>query len=130
MLRALCVALAIAGCAAPSTGAGALSLAGTEWRRVDRAADAPHSPTLAFDAERASGSSGCNRWGAEYELSGDQLRFNGGMMTEMACDEPRMATEAAFMPLIEQARGVRQDGDALVLLDADGAQIARLERVR
>lgn len=83
---------------------------------------------MAFDRDgRASGSTGCNHWGAQYQLIGDRLTYTDAMMTEMACDEALMASEAAFGPLLQTTRFGRRDGDSLVLLDLNRAQIARLE---
>lgn len=59
---------------------------------------------IEFDAEtgRAAGSASCNRFFGGYELlDGDRVRFGQFGSTMMAC--PDMATEQAFMRVLEQA---------------------------
>jgi hypothetical protein len=46
---------------------------------------------LTFGADDAIGvNAGCNTMGGSYRVEGSSLRVDGGAMTEMACDEPRM----------------------------------------
>ncbi len=129
-MRALALAVALAACAGQLPSESAPSLAGTSWTRVDRGEDAPHFPTLDFEAERASGHAGCNRWFATVTRSGEQLSFGGIGATRMMCAEPAMATERAFLNLLGATRAARMDGDQLILLGADGRELARFDRAR
>ncbi len=57
-------------------GALAASLDGTAWRFVEvacRALPDAIEATLVFDAGRAAGSSGCNRFAAAFETTGDRI---------------------------------------------------------
>jgi heat shock protein HslJ len=72
----LAVALAVAGCGGEpdpsgSPPAGALTtLAGSSWAVVSVNGRPPipgHVPTVAFEAERISGSGGCNQFGGQYQ---------------------------------------------------------------
>lgn len=45
---------------------------------------------LTFENGRLGASVGCNTFGAAYRLDGTTLRIDGGSMTEMGCDKPRM----------------------------------------
>ncbi len=53
---------------------------------------------VSFDGKRANGSSGCNLYSGTYVATdGGSISVEAVSMTEMACDEPRMALEAAFI---------------------------------
>jgi heat shock protein HslJ len=124
--RALLLAAFMAACAqAPAPPS---SLAGARWVRVDRSEDAPHFPTLEFEAARASGFAGCNRWFASVAAQGDALTFGGIGATRMMCPEPAMATERAFFDALGATRTARVEAGQLVLRDAAGAVLARFDR--
>lgn len=125
-MRAAVLALLMLGaCAqtpaeAPSAQPGAaIHLSGTKWRRVDDMTTNPHGATMDFDGNRASGYTGCNRWTADVTQNGEELRFGMVAVTEMHCGAGvQMATERAFLPVLEATRYAHYDRDALVLLDA------------
>lgn len=48
---------------------------------------------LIFDNGSLSANAGCNIIGGNLVVDGNTLRFSGASMTEMACDEPRMAQD-------------------------------------
>lgn len=132
LILALC-AIALTACAtsAPSapTAPAPIHLAGTKWIRVDDLDANPHPPTMDFDAYRASGFSGCNRWFASVTQNGEVLRFGQTGATRMACmAEPAAAAEQRFFAVIEATRYAHYDQDALVLLDENQHQLARFER--
>src|SRR5690606_36442771 len=94
LMRAIILAIALAGCAATSAPPAPHNyLAGTSWRRVDDENASPHNPTIAFEEARASGYSGCNRWFASIAHDGEVLTFGDLGSTRMACAEPAMAAE-------------------------------------
>lgn len=108
-----------------STPTAAIHLSGTKWRRVDDTNANPHGATMDFDGNRASGYTGCNRWTADVTQNGEELRFGMVAVTEMHCGAGvQMATEQAFLPVLEAARYAHYDRDALVLLDARQQVIA------
>jgi len=131
-MRALFLALALAACAqtpAP-TAPQEDYLAGTSWRRVDDLDANPHGALLGFEAGRASGYTGCNRWSSEtVQSGGDGLRFQNITVTERACDGAgvQVATERNFLAAIRNTRRAHYDQSALVLFDARDQQIARFE---
>lgn len=102
-------------------GAGAPALDG-EWRLlvgtnqgqpiplVDGAA-----PTLRIDGTTIGGSSGCNQYGGTIEINGSAVTVSVGSMTEMACQEPRMSLESAFMAALPHVTTAARTGDALAL---------------
>lgn len=77
-------------------------LAGEAWRVEtvygERLSEGS-SITMSFDTAggRVSGKSGCNSYGAQYTLSGEGLTFSPPVSTEMACSEPLMTQESAFL---------------------------------
>jgi heat shock protein HslJ len=59
---------------------------------------------LRFEDGQAGGASGCNIYGGTYDAGSDgSIAFEAMSMTEMACDEPRMALEAAFVGALAEA---------------------------
>jgi putative lipoprotein len=107
-------------------------LAGTDWtaEQVDgKPVLANARPTLAFEGEqRAGGASGCNRWFASVEMSGEKLRFSQAGATRMACDPDRMQQESRFLSALEAVRSYRVEGSTLSLLDESQAERVRFSR--
>jgi heat shock protein HslJ len=113
-------------------GAGA-ALEGTDWRADAIVVDGALSPvpdgidvTLRLDAGQADGVAACNHYGGGYKLAGDALVFSPMAVTEMACEEPRMSLESAFLAALGATASYRLDGGQLHLLDASGADLAVL----
>jgi heat shock protein HslJ/uncharacterized membrane protein len=106
-------------------------LEGTTWR-LDApgglAGDAkdPRAapPTVRFADGRASGFSGCNRFAGGYTRDGDTLNVGRLAGTMMACPEPRMAAEKAFLDGLSGAHRVAIAGDRLTLTPATGQALA------
>jgi heat shock protein HslJ len=63
---------------------------------------AGHQPTLNFDADQVSGTTGCNHYGGTYRIDGNSIRFDGIFSTEMACQEPAglMDQERIYLELL------------------------------
>ncbi len=113
---------------AQGPGAATSYLAGTKWRRVDDMNANPHGATMDFSTTGAAGYTGCNRWTANVEHSGERLRFHSNSVTEMSCGAGvQTATEQSFLAVIEATRYAHYDRDALVLLDANQRVIARFD---
>ena len=79
------------------------------------------------DAAEALGRGGCNNFRASYSLDGETFRFGPIAATRRACPPPQMQQETRFFAALEATRGVRVEGGALLLLDAAGATLLRLE---
>jgi heat shock protein HslJ len=64
-----------------------------------------HQPTLKFDADQISGTTGCNHYGGTYHIEGDSIRFAGIYSTEMACPDPEglMDQERIYLGLLRAA---------------------------
>ena len=56
------------------------------------------------------------------------LKFGPVAATRRACPPTEMEQEARFFAALEAARGFRMEHGLLVLLDAEGKPVARLDR--
>ena len=130
MMRTLAFALLLTACAAPpaKSGPNSRTLAGTTWVMVHEAGPrAP--PTIEFgDADRASGSTGCNQWFAQVDRSEAGLTFNSIGMTRRACEPSAMEIERNFAEGLGRARAAQVDEDMLTLIGENGEALARFER--
>lgn len=117
-------------CAAMPPAADSPVLEGTAWvlsALSGRTLAAGTTVTLRFDAGRASGSDGCNRYSSPYTAKGSELEFGtGGASTQMACPPDVMQQAAAYTSSLHAARSYRVEGGRLQLLGADGAVLATL----
>lgn len=107
-------------------------LTGSTWVLVALPDDAaPQAEiTLTFDAEnRVGGNGGCNSYGGNYTLDGDTLTFSALFSTMMACAEPSMAQELAYLSALESTQTYTLTRDTLTLTDARGQTLV-FERQR
>lgn len=111
----------------------AAALEGTDWRADTLLIDGALVPipaeidvTLRLDGGQADGIAACNHFGGGYSLTGDTLTFGPMAVTEMACEEPRMSLEKAFLDALAATVAYRLDGGQLRLLDEAGADLAVL----
>jgi heat shock protein HslJ len=82
--------------------------------------------TLGFQDGRAGGKAPVNRYfGVCAEGPDGSLTLGPFGMTMMAGSPEAMTAEAAYVQLLEQVRGFRLGAARLVLLDADGAELAQ-----
>jgi putative lipoprotein len=87
-------------------------------------------PSLVFHGGQGqvSGSGGCNRISGPYSAEGKSLTFGALASTRMACADG-MEQEDAFFAALARVRSWRISGDGLVVLDGDGATVARFRAV-
>lgn len=128
---ALLLAGFLAACTAnPSTMSETSSLEGTAW--VLSALPGQTLPpeklvTLRFEAGKASGSDGCNRYSAPYTSTGQSLAISPrGISTMMACPPELMQLAAGYAQALGDSRAWRIEGGHLHLLAADGRTLATL----
>lgn len=100
-------------CASPLAGAIALVVAGCitgqdvlverSWRLASVGGRPPAAEAGAsFGTDgRFTIQTGCNSGGGTYHLDGNRILLDSETLTEMACDEPRAAQEAAILGVIE-----------------------------
>jgi heat shock protein HslJ len=124
------MALVAVGCSSPGTAPtpssptpapGPIDATG-DWRLVDGRIDGAPIPlvegtdvTMTVDGSAISGRSACNQYGGQLELVDGTLRFGAMSMTEMACEEPVMALEAAYIAALSHVRSAVRDGTRLTL---------------
>lgn len=71
--------------------------------------------SLRIDGTEVGGTAACNQYGGEVERDGDRITFGAMFMTEMACDEPIMALEAAYLDALSRVDTARRDAEQLRL---------------
>jgi heat shock protein HslJ len=107
-------------------------LANTAWRLASvpgtALTDPPRSTLRFFDRQLAGGSLGCNAYSTTFFADARGLRFGAFAPTRETCPPAVMEQEARFRDALAATRGLRfDDKGALLLLDADGKTVARLE---
>lgn len=119
------------GGAGPAAGATARSLDGSAWTLAwVPGFELPAQPlaTLRFEAGRASGSDGCNRYTTPFTRNGSQLQFGAkAAATLMACPPEVMQVSNAVGALLYETRSYRIENDTLTLVGADGKLLAQLK---
>lgn len=132
----LCVlALTLAACAAP--GSGAASLSGTDWKLASygpaaapQAAAADIQTHLTFSPDGTlSGNMGCNGFSGTYTLQADgQINFGTIMSTLMACPDPQMAQEGATFQVLKGTAVYKLEGSTLTITSEDGKTVLVLTK--
>jgi heat shock protein HslJ len=88
--------------------------AGTvDGQQLTLVADAP--VTFVVESSNVSGRSACNQYFGQFALVDGHVSLSGLGGTEMACEEPIMTLEGAYLAGLAKIDAARMDGDALVL---------------
>ncbi len=113
----------------------AVSLAG-EWTLISYGNAS--NPTLALpDAETSltfgtdgqfGGNVGCNSLGAGYQVSGNQVTFEGVISTLMFCEETMYQESAVLKILSKKTLNIELNGNQLTLTSQDGSSVIVLEK--
>ncbi|MCE0487121.1 META domain-containing protein [Ornithinimicrobium sediminis] len=119
---------------AESSAPDAATLEGTSWRVVSvvdeagRTTEVPDevTATATFEDGTVSGTGGCNRWSAPYEIAGTSLTVGEAASTMMACPGAPGEVEAAFLGALPRVSGWAAGDDGLTLLDASGGTVLAL----
>jgi heat shock protein HslJ len=128
-LLLLGVALVVAACGAGTLASGPPASGGTgsvgadgDWVLARGTSDGVAIPivggsdvTLTVNGSQVGGRSACNQYGGEVIVKDGQVQFGPMMMTEMACPEPVMVSEAAYHAALSKVRAAARDGDVLTL---------------
>ncbi len=75
---------------------------------------ADHPITLTLEGTQIGGRAACNSYGGRVVAGNGGLRLDSLSQTEMACEEPAMAAEFAFMTALGLVREIVRDGEELV----------------
>ena len=81
-----------------------------------------------FDGSTISGVSGCNRYNASYEASGDEISFGPIAGTQMACPEPQMSVETRYVQLLESVATFEVEGRAMSMTDGEGTPVLQFSQ--
>ncbi len=78
--------------------------------------------TAVFDEKgKLTGNGGCNTYSAPYTVDGNKIRIGPVASTRMACPQPVMDQEAAYLKALESAVTYKIDGDKLSMRTAANA---------
>jgi heat shock protein HslJ len=114
----------------PVAAPSALALEGAPWMltELDGAPPVPSQGsrkaflTLIASSKSFHASAGCNSISGGYDLPQDlSIRFKPGPMTMMACSDPLMKQEQAFVKALQSTTSYRIAGPTLELRDASNA---------
>lgn len=131
--RARAAHLATLAPAAAATGETGIpeALSQTSWRAVAIAGAPPATDTpstLTIDADGAiSGNTGCNSYFGQAEVTDQTITITGLGTTRMACPDPQMQQERAFLEALGKAQGWQIEDQALSLEDSTGSPLIELE---
>lgn len=78
---------------------------------------------IEFSSGQVTGNAACNLYNGVYKQAGESLTIELAARSAIACAEPIMAQEDAYLAALEQAAGQRVTGNKLDILNADGAVI-------
>lgn len=124
-------AISLAACS--TTGSGQ-NLTENIWLLAELNGEPPlpgTSITAVFSEDgTVAGSSGCNNYSTSYAVDGDQIEFGEPVAsTMMACQEPIMEQERAYLDALSNTTRFDIVDDELVLYDAGGGELARFTAV-
>jgi heat shock protein HslJ len=118
------VDLSLDGTGLSGCGGTPLALLAGAWKLVDLpGVTLPEGarPTLEIVGDFMSGAAGCNRFTGGVALSGEGLGLMPGGMTMMACEEPLMQLEAAYIDRLGRVGQFDIDEAGRLVLMVDGA---------
>jgi len=105
-------------------------IAGPTWQlaapgaqSAGEAASEKRPVTARFEGGRVSGFSGCNRFMGSYTLDRDSVLIGPLAGTMMACPDPEMAIEKAFLGALTGTLRYAISGDQLALTPVSGAAL-------
>ena len=138
MGTSLVLVAALSACAVPeplptvSIPLTAESLMGIHWEAVAIDGVVPvisPQPQLRWSGpEQVSGTGGCNGFAGKAPVRSGEVRFSALVATGKACVTAPAGQEDMFFRALEQTRSVRLEADQLVLVNAAGKTLARLEK--
>lgn len=112
------VVLIIIAVVATGDDDGQTTLANTSWavtgmQGVELAPDV--EATAAFSDTDVQANGGCNSASGSYTTSGDSIEISPMASTLIACEEPIMTMEAAFLAHLQAAETYSIEGDTLTI---------------
>lgn len=113
------------GTGAPSAGTDDAPVGAWELTSAEPPIDVPSDARVTLTVEeadgrlQAGGTAACNSYGGVLRLDGATWSLEQVAVTEMACDQPRMAAESAYLDALAQVGTWQVDGDVLRLTGGD-----------
>ncbi len=102
----------------------AASLAGTSWmltQQDGKPVPAGVTITAGFGGDGSvSGSGGCNNYNGPYTVEGGSITFGALASTMMACPEPQMGAETAYLGALKEVNAWTVEGTTLTLAGPGG----------
>lgn len=129
-------ALSVLILSACTSGGGASASPTGEWTLVSYGDASNLTPALP-DVETSinfnedgtfGGSVGCNSFGSDYKVDGDQVTFGSIVSTMMFCNEISTQESAVLAILTDKTVSFTVNGDELTFTSADGASVIMLAR--
>lgn len=118
-------------CRVPAAAAPSATLEEASWRLTGLPGHMVPSgngaPTARFEGGRVSGFSGCNRFTGGYTVDRDRVTVGNLAGTMMACPEPAMAVEKAFLSAFSGTLVANVKGKRLSLTPAAGGTPLQFE---
>ena len=106
----------------------AAGLAGTSWmltQQDGKPVAAGVTVTARFGADgNVSGSGGCNNYNGSYTVDGGSITIGSLASTEMACPEPQMAVETAYLAALGKATAWTIDSEGKLSLTGADAKLS------
>ena len=117
------------------SGGASASVVG-EWTLVsygDASSPTPAVPdvetSINFDEkDKFGGNVGCNSFGSEYTVDGDQIVFGSIISTMMFCDATSAQESAVLSILSDQSVKYQINGEQLTITASDGASVVVLAK--
>lgn len=117
------------------SGGASASVVG-EWKLVsygDASSPTPAVPdmetSINFDEkDKFGGNVGCNSFGSEYTVDGDQIVFGSIISTMMFCDATSAQESAVLSIFSDQSVKYQIDGEQLTITSGDGASVVVLAK--
>jgi heat shock protein HslJ len=123
IVATMVVALLLVGCRSTSVdGGGGPVAADGDWQLPSGSVDGAAFPvvaeapiTMTVTGTTIGGRAACNQYSGAMSADGSEPMFQVTSMTAMACAEPVMAAETAFLAAVARVQGATRDGDRLTL---------------
>jgi heat shock protein HslJ len=124
---ALTTTVFLSACASaqPAPALDTATLVGSAWTQGTGA----NAPRVQFaSAASVNGTGGCNSFSGKAELGGSKMKLCPLGTTKKLCIGPSQAVEDAFYRALQDTQSARMDGGQLVLLNAKGEELTRLDK--
>jgi heat shock protein HslJ len=84
--------------------------------------------SIEFKDGQVNGNVGCNGFGGDYKVDGNNLTFGPIVSTLMFCEGPVGEQETATLNVFSESATFVLDGDTVTITSADGSSVILLER--